>query len=56
MRFDPAEQLQLATLVGQAWELRETPYTDDAVDAIVDWHDRRHIQAFERRQVLERHQ
>jgi hypothetical protein len=33
---------QLRSLVDQAWDLRETPYYRDALNAIVDLYDRRH--------------
>jgi hypothetical protein len=38
---------ELRALVDQAWELRGTPYLRDAVAAIVDWHDRRHLRRLE---------
>ena len=44
------EELELAALVAQAFELRETPYSHDAAAAIEAWWERRHIRAFERRQ------
>jgi hypothetical protein len=44
-----AEDLELRALVDQAFELRETPYVLDAVEAIVDWWDRRYLRARERR-------
>jgi hypothetical protein len=40
----------LRALVGQAWELRETPYFHDALVAIETWFDSRHVEAFERKQ------
>lgn len=43
-------ELELRALVDQAWELRDGPYLDDAVAAIVDWHERRHLRELERRQ------
>jgi hypothetical protein len=45
----PDEQIELAALVGVAWERRGTPELRPAVEAIVDWHDRRQIRAYERR-------
>jgi len=42
---------ELEALVGQAWELRGTGYIYDAVDAILDWHDRRALRDLERRQA-----
>jgi hypothetical protein len=44
-----AEDRELRALVDQAFELRETPYVLDAVEAIVDWWDRRYLRARERR-------
>jgi hypothetical protein len=44
------EQIELAALVGIAWERRGEPDFRDHVDRIMDWHDRRLIRAFERRQ------
>jgi hypothetical protein len=41
---------QLRALVGQAFELRETPYCRDAVDAIVEWHARRYLRRLEHEQ------
>lgn len=41
---------QLAGLCGRAWELRDTPDFADAIAAIVDWHDRRHVRLLERRE------
>lgn len=43
------EQMELAALVGIAWEHRGEPDFREHIDAIVDWHDRRHIRAYERR-------
>jgi hypothetical protein len=43
------EGLELRALCGIAWERRGEPDFRDQVDAIIDWHDRRHIRAFERR-------
>jgi hypothetical protein len=43
------EELELCALCGLAWEGRETPAIREASDAILDWHDRRHIRAYERR-------
>jgi hypothetical protein len=36
-------------MTDQAWALRESPYLFDAVEAIVDWFDRRHERRWERR-------
>jgi hypothetical protein len=44
------EQLELAALVGLAWERRGESDLRDHVDRIIDWHDRRHVRAYERRQ------
>ena len=41
---------EFAGLVGQAWELRNTPYALDACEAIADWVDRQHVRDLERRQ------
>ena len=46
----PDEELELRALVGIAWERRGQPDYRAAIDAIVDWHDRRHIRRFERKQ------
>jgi hypothetical protein len=43
------EELELAALVGYAWERRAEPDFRAAIEAIIDWHDRRQIRAFERR-------
>jgi hypothetical protein len=43
------EELELAALCGIAWEHRGAPDLREQIEAIVDWHDRRHIRAFERR-------
>jgi hypothetical protein len=40
----------LSALVGLAWERRGGPTFREAVEAIANWHDRRHIRAWERRQ------
>jgi hypothetical protein len=45
-----ADELELRALAAQAFDLRATPYFRDAIAAIVDWHDRRHLRAYERRQ------
>jgi hypothetical protein len=48
--FDDDEELELRALVGHAWESGSDPERlRKAVDAIIDWHDRRHIRAYERR-------
>lgn len=44
------DELELRNLVGLAWEQRGTPSFREAVAAIGDWQDRRHIRAYERRQ------
>jgi hypothetical protein len=45
------DQLELAALVGLAWEQREDPEAlRAAVAKVEDWHDRRSIRAWERRQ------
>jgi hypothetical protein len=44
------EQIELAALVGIAWERRHEPNFRDHVEKIADWHDRRHVRAHERRQ------
>jgi hypothetical protein len=41
------EDGELAALVAQAFELRGTAYLRDAVEAIVDWHDRRWLRRHE---------
>jgi hypothetical protein len=43
------EVAQLHVMTDQAWALRESPYLFDAVEAIVDWFDRRHERRWERR-------
>lgn len=43
------EQIELAGLCGIAWERRGEPDYREHIDAIVDWHDRRQIRAYERR-------
>jgi len=40
----------LRALVEQAWELRRSPYLIDAVDAIVEWYERRPLRALEQQQ------
>jgi hypothetical protein len=44
------EELELRALVGIAWEQRGEPGYRPALEAIVDWHDRRHIRRFQRKQ------
>jgi hypothetical protein len=44
------EDLELRAMVGCAWERRGQPDFRDRVDDIIDWHDRRHIRAYERQQ------
>jgi hypothetical protein len=46
----PDEELELRALVCLAWDRRGQPDVREAVDAIVDWLDRRHVRAYERRQ------
>jgi hypothetical protein len=45
-----AEELELAALCGLAHEARDGPEARPSIDAIVDWHDRRYIRAWERKQ------
>jgi hypothetical protein len=48
---DSAEdELELRALVGIAWERRGSPDFRAAIDAVVDWHDRRFVRAWERKQ------
>jgi hypothetical protein len=49
-RSPSAFEVKLEALVGQAFELRDSPYLRDAVEAIVEHHDRRALTEFERRQ------
>jgi hypothetical protein len=44
------EELELAALCGIAHERRDGPDARAAVEAIVDWHDRRHVRAWGRKQ------
>jgi hypothetical protein len=44
------DELELRALVGLAWERRGGPDFRAAVEAVVDWHDRRQIRAWERKQ------
>jgi hypothetical protein len=44
------EELELQGLAGQAFELKDSPYLRDACEAILDWHDRRHVRRLEREQ------
>lgn len=44
------EELELRALVGLAWERRGQPGFGERVDRVVDWHDRRHVRLYERRQ------
>ncbi len=39
LSLSPLEDAQLRRLVHQGHELRETPYLQDAAQAIVDWHE-----------------
>jgi hypothetical protein len=50
MAMTPEEEHELRALVITAMDLRGTGYLRDAVDAIVDWHERRHLRRYERRQ------
>ncbi|MFL5934974.1 MAG: hypothetical protein ACJ75Q_00595 [Gaiellaceae bacterium] len=44
------DEHELRALAGYAWELRGDPeQLRDAVERIVDFHDRRHVRAYERR-------
>jgi hypothetical protein len=45
----PDEALELRALVMQAFDLKGTPYLVDGCQAIVDWHERRGIRAYESR-------
>jgi hypothetical protein len=49
--FHP-EEAQLRALYEQAYELKEqrSPYYVDALQAICDWHERRHLRCYERQQ------
>jgi hypothetical protein len=42
-----AEDRELRALVDQAFDLRGTPYLRDAVEAIVEWHQRRYLRRYE---------
>lgn len=45
------DEVQLAALVGLAWEHRHNPAElREHIAAIIDWRDRRHVRRFERRQ------
>lgn len=46
---DDPDDLELARLVGQAFDLRGTGYLRDAVQAIEDWFERRHERRLNRR-------
>lgn len=43
------EELELRGLVGIAWEGRHEPDFRERAAAVVEWHHRRHIRAYERR-------
>jgi hypothetical protein len=43
------DEIELRALVITAMDLRGGPYFRDACEAIVDWHERRHLRALERR-------
>ncbi len=45
----PAEERELFRLVSQAWDLRDTPYVHDAVEAIITWHETRVVRELDRR-------
>jgi hypothetical protein len=38
--FSALEEAQLRRLTNEAWDLKESPYFDDALRAIVDFHER----------------
>jgi hypothetical protein len=44
------DEVELRALVGLAWEQQGTASFREAIAAIVNWHDRRQIRAWERRQ------
>jgi hypothetical protein len=44
------EDVELAALASEAWELRNSAYLVDAAEAIATWHERRHLRELERRQ------
>lgn len=48
--LDAEDELELRRLCGQAFELKGTPYLRDACEAIIEWHDRRHVRVLERRE------
>jgi hypothetical protein len=48
--LNPDDELELRALVGLAWERRGEPDFREHVEAIADWHDRRFVREFERRQ------
>ena len=43
-----ADELELAGLVGRAWERRATADFDAALGELLDWWDRRYVRALER--------
>ena len=45
-----SDELELAALCGLAWERRGQTDFREYIEAIVDWYDRRHIRAHERKQ------
>jgi hypothetical protein len=49
--LSPAEAEELEALVTQGWELRGTPYTRDAAEAIVAWRERLALTRLERWQA-----
>jgi hypothetical protein len=46
--FSEEENAQLMRLVNDAFDLRETPYSRDAAEAIVDWSERTRPDRLER--------
>jgi hypothetical protein len=53
VRLTTTEAEELEALVTQGWELRGTPYTRDAAEAIVAWRERLALSRLERRQRRE---
>jgi hypothetical protein len=50
VQFSDDDEFELRALVGLAWERRGGPDFRAALDAIEDWHDRRFVRRFERKQ------
>jgi hypothetical protein len=48
--LSPDDELELRAFCGLAWECRDEPDFREHIEAIVDWHDRRHVRAYERRE------